>query len=108
MNSKKELESVLVIFMEYISPQTILERTKNEDVGEFEGLCEFDDVLFNLHGEYTFPVTYYTNEKRKTLMGFEIDIPIEKFNTYVRLKDLWLRDYKGSGSIVLYEETQSS
>ena len=63
--------------------------------------AEIDDIVFNGDGKYVFPVKYYIDiiHKQSLLRGIEIIIPIDKFNHYVHMRNLWYRDYKGSDKI---------
>jgi len=60
--------------------------------------ADIDDVVFNTDGEYTFHVKYHIDviNKQYLLKGLEIVVPIDKFNHYVHMRNLWYRDYKGS------------
>lgn len=74
-----------------------------KDKYQLSGTCEFDDVVYNAHDDYTFPVTYYIRGRKKILHGLSIVIPIDKFNNYVRMKNLWYIDYDGAKEISPHE-----
>lgn len=58
--------------------------------------AEMDDIIFNYDNKYTYPFYYFgTNEYNPKLIGMFIKIPIQNFNHYIRMRDLWIKDYKG-------------
>lgn len=70
-----------------------------------ETQAEIDDIVFNGDEKYTFCAKYDIEviDKQHILTGLEITIPVEKFNHYVQMRDLWYRDYKGSSPIYFCE-----
>nr|QBK86266.1 MAG: hypothetical protein LCMAC102_00610 [Marseillevirus LCMAC102] len=93
------------LWIQSISPSDIKYKIQNID-GEKDkytllSTAEFDDVVFNAIGEYTFPITYHLKgEKIPMLWGLSIEIPLQKFNHYIRMRNLWYRDYEGAKIIV--------
>ncbi len=58
---------------------------------------EFDDVLFNQDGQYSYPLYFFA--KGSKLIGLYVEIPIRHFNHYVHMRDLWFCEYKGAKKI---------
>lgn len=90
------------LYLYNISPDDVKHKVKTEE-GKYvlHGKCEFDDLVFNGNKEYIFDVTYYIcGDKKPILHGMTIEIPIDKFNNYVKMRDIWYFEYEGSKSIL--------
>ena len=62
---------------------------------------EIDDIVYNSQLDYTFEVIYYLEGiKNPVLRGLRIAIPIEKFNHYVNMRNLFYIEYTGAKSII--------
>ena len=91
------------LFLRAIPAEDIIHSLIPIDVPEegdwfmLKGKAEIDDVVFNIRGEFTFDITYFVKDKRSpVLWGMVIDIPLAKYNHYIRMRDLWYRDYEGA------------
>ena len=96
------LSRVEVIYIHCITGSDILsriERTKDGDMF-VRGTCEFDDIIFDSEN-IPMDITYYIKgDKTKYLWGVKLVIPIDRYNYYVKMRDLWYRDYKGCQPIL--------
>jgi hypothetical protein len=91
-----DMTRVDTIYLHHVEPRDIAaSEPLTKDISTFQGRAEFDDVLFNLNEEFTFPVTYYTSKASHSIFGIKLVIPTKRFNQYVTLRDVWYRDYKG-------------
>jgi hypothetical protein len=91
------LTRIEVMYLHCISGTEIVERMKHVD-GEtiIEGTCEFDDICWQKKEYSSIPITYHIKgDKTRYLWGMELTIPIDLYNNYVKMRDLWYRDYKG-------------
>jgi len=93
--------NICFLYLHVIKAEDIPSRLKESgDIpGRYtlEGEAEIDDVVFNAQGNYTFPFTYYIKgEKNPVLWGLSLEIPIAKYNHYIRMRDIWYHDYEGA------------
>jgi hypothetical protein len=66
--------------------------------------AEIDDIVFNHDKTYSYPFYYIgTDTVSSKLIGMYVEIPIDHFNHYVKMRDLWFREYKGSKQICKLE-----
>ena len=95
--------NISFLYLKVIKPEEMLSDMKKVAEGMYtlEGKAEIDDVVFNAQGDYTFPVTYLIKgEKQLYLWGLSLEIPIGKYNHYVKMRDVWYHDYEGSKVII--------
>ena len=69
----------------WIHPLTSDQIKNNKKGNTIFGTCEFDDVVYNPNGKYTYPVKYILSNK--ILRGLHIEIPIADFNNYIRMRN---------------------
>lgn len=99
------ISKINTLYLHALTFTDIQKNIEKVDEGKYiiKGTCEFDDVVFNSDGNYTFEVIYHIKGERcKLLYGISIEIPIDKFNHYVIMRDLWYRDYDGS-KLILFD-----
>nr|QBK85999.1 MAG: hypothetical protein LCMAC101_05940 [Marseillevirus LCMAC101] len=96
------LNRIEVIYLHCISGSDILEKIENKDEDMIiKGTCEFDDICWQKEKYSSMDITYYIRgEKTRYLWGMELVIPIALYNNYVKMRDLWYRDYKGCQAIL--------
>ena len=91
-----------MIFIYALTPNDVISKRqtyKNGYIIDTEG--EIDDIVYSANGEYKFKVTYYIeNCKTSVLKGIRVVIPIEKFNHYVKMRDLYYMEYIGAKAII--------
>ena len=67
-------------------------------------VAEIDDIVFNHDKTYSYPLYYIgTDTLSSKLIGLYMEIPIDHFNHYIQMRDLWFREYKGSKHICKLE-----
>jgi len=95
------LSRIEVMYLHCISGAEIVERTEHIGGETFiKGSCEFDDICWQNQERASMPITYYVRgDKTKYLWAMKIDIPIDMYNHYVKMRDLWYRDYRGCQAI---------
>lgn len=99
-----EKHQIEVLYLHHVPSHHIAEmKVLERDVYTFQGVAEFDDVLFNLNKEFTFPVTYYAR-KKTGVFGLEVRLPLQVFNQYVAARDTWYKDYAGAHTVALEDE----
>ena len=92
------INRIEVIYLHCIGGPDIPEKIEHID-GEtiIRGTCEFDDILFE---NIPLDIIYYIQGgKTRYLSGMKLVIPIDIYNKYVKMRDLWYRDYKGCQQI---------
>lgn len=63
----------------------------------WETVAELDDVVYNQNDAFRYPFYYLaTDTTAPKLVGMYVEIPIADFNEYVRMRDLWFKNYKGA------------
>ena len=101
--------NVSFLYLRVNKGEDILSSLKKVGPGRYtlQGIAEIDDVVFNAQEDYTFPFTYYLKgEKQPYLWGVSIEIPIGKYNHYVKMRNVWYHDYEGS-QVVTSEDVSS-
>lgn len=100
LNNKGELTRADLLYLRLLPAKTIAkESIMTEDHLVWLGQAEIDDLVFDLEKKYVYDVYYFARKIGKgspILSGLQIDIPIEDFNLYVKMRNLWFRDYQGS------------
>jgi len=94
--------NITFLYLRLIKANEILEKITKDDVDNrtISGTAEVDDVVFNANNEYTFDCTYYLKGQKQPLMwGISLEMPIAKFNHYVKMRDVWYKDYDGAKGI---------
>ncbi len=101
------INRVEVIYLHCISGSEIPGKIEHKDGNMIiKGTCEFDDIIYTQQ-DIPMDITYYIKgDKTRYLWGMELVIPIDMYNHYVRMRDLWYRDYKGCQQI-LYPISES-
>ena len=96
------LNRIEVMYLHCIGGVDIPEKIEHKD-GEtiIRGTCEFDDICWQNKERAPLDITYYIQGgKTRYLCGMKLVIPIDIYNHYVKMRDLWYRDYKGCISIM--------
>ncbi len=96
--------NVNFLYLKVVKPKDIISSMKKvaEGMWTITGEAEIDDVVFNAKGDYTFPFTYHLKgDKQPYLWGLSLEIPIEKYNHYIKMRDIWYNDYEGSKIIII-------
>lgn len=100
-SSPSSLNRIEVMYLHCISGSEILEKTeKFEDGYIIKGTGEFDDIVWQQEHSPIDIIYHIKGEKTKYLWGMEVSIPIDSYNNYVRMRDLWYRDYHGCQQIL--------
>lgn len=86
------------LYLRLIKPDETLKNLKEIAPKRYvlRGKAEFDDVVFNSQGKFSFSCVYYFRGKQPYLWGLSLSIPIDKFNHYIKMRDIWYQDYDGS------------
>jgi hypothetical protein len=103
ITSNKEGQTIIdFLYIKYLKAENIQKDYVINENGfrVWQTKAEIDDLVFNKDENYTYPFYYIgTNTYSSKLVGMLIEIPINHFNHYVHMRELWYNDYKGSKEI---------
>lgn len=95
------LNRIEVMYLHCIPGPEIPGKIEKTSEGELyiKGTCEFDDICCIKSSPLD--ITYYIQgDKTRYLWGMELVIPIDMYNHYVKMRDLWYKDYRGCQAIL--------
>ncbi len=62
---------------------------------------EIDDIVYNAQKDCTVDIIYYMEGfKNSILSGMKVIIPVETFNYYVKMRDVFYNEYTGAKAII--------
>ncbi len=100
-NEKNVLCLVDFLYIKLLTAEDVIKnvQTTSDGYKVWKTVAEFDDIVFNQDKTYSYPLYYFGKGKNLRLVGMYTEIPLAHFNHYVRMRDLWYRDYQGSKAV---------